>query len=132
MATKGAGNHYGNARGGRQGQITTHTGFAWAKGFNKKTLDIHVGEHAKQMGCMNANEYVSKVIHFANTVDRENCVSFIAKNDSTYKYNRKTNEFAIITKDGYVVTYYKPEKGYQYYLKEKKNKERKHGKRGKK
>ena len=33
MATKGASNHYGNARHGRQGHITTHTGFAWAKGF---------------------------------------------------------------------------------------------------
>ena len=38
MATKGASNRYGNARGGRQGRPTQHTGFAWAKAFNKSTL----------------------------------------------------------------------------------------------
>lgn len=76
------------------------------------------------MGCNNKNEYASKAVHFANTVDRKNCVSFIDKNNSTYKYNKKTNEFAIIKNNGIVITYYKPKDGYEYYLKEKKNKQR--------
>ena len=44
------------------------------------------------------------------------------KKGSTYKYNKKTNTLAIVTKDGYVVTYFKPAKGYNYYLSEKKGK----------
>lgn len=124
MSTKGAGNHYGNARGGRQGYITEHTGFAWAKDFNKHTLQAHFNDHGQQMACSNATEYSSKAVHFANAVDRKNCVSFIDKNGSTYKYNTRTNEFAIIKKDGIVITYYKPKDGYDYYLKQKKENSR--------
>lgn len=73
--------------------------------------------------------YIAHSVKFANTVDRKNCVSFIDERGSTYKYNKKTNEFAIITKKGVVVTYYKPEKGYKYYMDQKKMKGRKkHGK----
>ena len=31
MSTKGASNHYGNSRGGKQGKATNHIGYAWAK-----------------------------------------------------------------------------------------------------
>ena len=50
MSTKGASNHFGNAKHGRQGHITSHTGFAWAKGFNKSTLKTHVEKHGQQYG----------------------------------------------------------------------------------
>jgi hypothetical protein len=66
-----------------------------------------------------------RTVSFANTVDRKNCVSFIDKNGSTYKYNKTTNTLAIITKNGYVVTYFKPSAGYEYYKNEKKRKGRK-------
>ena len=124
MATKGASNHYGNSRGGSQGHMTSHTGFAWAKDFNKNTLAKHFRDHGKQMGADTKESYASHAVKFANTVDRENCVSFIDSKGSTYKYNKVTNEFAIITKKGYVVTYYKPEDGYDYYLSQKKEKKR--------
>lgn len=41
-----------------------------------------------------------------------------------YKYNTKTNTLAIITKDGYVITYFKPTAGYKYYKEEKRRKAR--------
>ena len=47
---------------------------------------------------------------------------FTDEKGSTHKYNKKTNEYAIITKDGYVVTYYKPTNGYKYYKDQKKMK----------
>lgn len=43
---------------------------------------------------------------------------------STHKYNKKI-EYAVITKDGYVVTYYKPTNGYKYYKDQKKMKGKK-------
>ena len=49
----------------------------------------------------------------------------IDKKGSTHKYNKKTNEYAVITKDGYVVTYYKPATGYKYYIDQKKKKGKK-------
>ena len=129
MATKGASNRYGNSRGSSPGHITEHTGFAWAKDFNKKTLLDHFERHGAQMSSDTTSSYAAHAIKFANTIDRKYCVSFIDERGSTYKYNKKTNEFAIITKKGVVVTYYKPEKGYKYYMYQKKMKGRnKHGK----
>lgn len=122
MSTKGASNHYGGARNGRQGKRTQHTGFAWAKDFNSRTLEDHFNRHGAQMGCTTKEAYAAHSVKFANTVDRKNCVSFVDKRGSTYKYNKKTNTLAIVTKDGYVVTYFKPAKGYDYYLSEKKGK----------
>lgn len=125
MATKGASYRYGNTRGSNgNGQASKHIGYAWAKEFNKSTLDYHFVKHGKTMGFESKNSYVSHAIKFANTVDRANNVSFLDNKNSTYKYNKKTNEFAIVTKNGYVVTYFKPKDGYQYYLKQKKEKKK--------
>lgn len=112
MSTKGASNRYGS----RSNKPTKHTGYAWAKGFNKKTLDYHYNQHGKEFGTK--EEYAAHAVAFANTIDRTNNVSFIAKNNSTYRYNLKTNEFAIIDSKGYVITYFKPKESYDYYKKQ--------------
>lgn len=116
MATKGASNRYGNSKGAKNGGIPTeHINYQWAKDFNKNTLNGHFDNHGKSMGFDSEESYKQHAIKFANTIDRKNCTSFVDKNGSTYKCNKKTNEFAIVTKDGYVVTYYKPSGGYEYY-----------------
>ena len=121
MSTKGASNRYGNNRGSRgQGMPSKHIKYAWARDFNKKTLKQHLSDHGKQFGFTTVEEYGSHAIKFANNVDRVNNKSFYDENFSTYKYNVKTNEFAIIDKKGYVITYFKPTDGYQYYLNQKK------------
>lgn len=125
MATKGASNHYGNSRGGIKGHKTNHTGFAWAKDFNKRTLKQHFEDHGAQMKASTKDAYIAHAIKFANTIDRKNNISFIDKRGSTYKYNKETNELCIVTKKGYVVTYYKPKEGYSYYLNQLKTKGRK-------
>lgn len=122
MSTKGASNHYGGSKNGRQGKPTQHTGFAWAKDFNSNTLSDHFNRHGDQMGCKTKESYAASAVKFANKVDRKNCVSFVDKRGSTYKYNKKTNTLVIVKKDGYVITYFKPAKGYDYYLSEKKGK----------
>lgn len=116
MSTKGASNRYGNSRGSNHGHPTAHIGYAWARAFNKATLDQHFYDHGKQMGCPTKESYEAHAVSFANTVDRKNCESFVAANGSTYKFNRKTEEFAIITKKGIVITYFKPKDGREYYL----------------
>jgi pyocin large subunit-like protein len=120
MSTKGASNRYGNSRGSKhKGQASEHINYPWAKDFNKKSLDTHFDDHAKSMGFDSKESYKQHAIKFANTVDRKNCESFVdGRTGATYKYNRVTNEFAIITKDGYVTTYYKPKGGYGYYKKQ--------------
>ena len=115
MATKGPSNRYGNARGGRQGHPTQHTGYAWAKGFNRSTLNDHFQRHGEQMGCPTKESYNANAVKFANNVDRKNNISFVAQNGTTYKFNKANGIFAIITKSGIVITYFKPKDGYAYY-----------------
>lgn len=115
MSTKGVSNQYGNAKGARRGHPTRHTGFAWARGFNRNTLASHFAKHGKEMGLKNKYSYAAHAISFANRVNRKDCISFIDKRGSTYKYNVKTNELAIITKKGIVVSYFKPKEGKAYY-----------------
>ena len=74
MATKGASNRYGNARGGHQVHKTKRIGFAWAKDFNKKTLLEHFEKHGSQMSSDTVSSYAAHAVKFANTIDRENCV----------------------------------------------------------
>ena len=125
MATKGPSNRYGETRGGRQMHDTGSISYPWAKGFNRASLGRHYDDHA--VGIKTKESYVASAVKFANTVDKKNCVSFVdSETGSTYKYNKATNEFAIITKSGYIVTYYKPKGGYNYY----KSQKTKHGKKG--
>lgn len=124
MSTKGASNHFGNARHGRQGHITSHTGFAWAKGFNKVSLARHVEEHMKSLGLTSATDYVAHAVAFANHVDRINNTSYVRKNGQTVKYNLKTNELVIVDKRGYITTYYKPKDGKQYYYNDRRRRKK--------
>ena len=119
MSTKGASNRYGNARGGKQGHETENTGYAWAKNFNKATLQRHYEDHGEQVGANSPESYRAKAVHFANLVDRKNCITMKASNGTTYKYNRVTHEFAMITKKGIVITYFKPKDGMKYFKKQK-------------
>lgn len=116
MSTKGASNHYGNARGGRQGHITSHIGFAWARGFFRTTLQDHATRHGQIYG---VDGYAAKAVTFANRVDRVNHLSYVRNDGTTVKYSKKTNEFAVIDKNGFVRTYFKPENGIEKYLKDK-------------
>ena len=117
MASKGASNHFGNARGSNKGHATEHIGYAWAKDFNKKTLKKHFNDHGKEMGYIDINSYKAAAIHFANYIDRENCVSVVDKKGTTFKFNKVTNEFAMIDKKGCVITYYLLDGGYERFLK---------------
>jgi len=59
------------------------------------------------MGFSSKESYKQHAIKFANAVDKTKNITFIdPKTMATYKFNKTTNEFAIITKKGYVVTYY--------------------------
>ena len=116
MSTKGASNHYGNAKHGKQGHRTVHTGFSWAKGFNKSTQKVHADKHGQAYG---EQGYVAHSISFANRVDRENHISYVRKDGTTVKYSKKTNEFVVVDKKGIVQTYYKPKDGIKEYYKDR-------------
>ena len=121
MATKGQSYQYGNSRG----TPTKHINYKYAKDFNSKSVSRHFSEHGKEFGAKNKWDYVTKAVKFANSIDRKKNVSIIDENGSTYKYQAQTNQFAIIDKNGIIITYFKPKDGKNYYDNQKKSKERK-------
>jgi len=116
MATKGPSNQYGNTRGANhRGEATTEINYAWARDFSSNALTSHFNDHAKEMDCKTKEEYASKAVHFANSIDRVNYRSVVDKGGSTYKWNLKTGETVIVTKYGYVVSYsHMVKKGFHY------------------
>ena len=75
---------------------------------NEYSEIYHFNEHGEEMGYENDIEGYSKAAkNFANN-NKQGIKSFRARNGSTYKYDPKTNEFGIISKDGKIVTYFEP------------------------
>lgn len=106
MATKGASNRYGTPRG-KNGPSNPHgVNYEWAKDFNKNSLGSHFEKHGKEFGLSSEESYKQHAIKFANTVDKKNCKAYVDKNGTTYKFNKKTNELAIISKDGHIISYH--------------------------
>lgn len=118
MATKGASNRYGGDKYAflNNGDRKNVASYQWAKDFNNKSLERHSSDHGQDF--QDIESYRLHAVAFANLVSSE-CETFVGNNNSTYKYRESTNEFAIITKDGYVVTYFNPSEGREYFLKEK-------------
>lgn len=111
MSSKGPSNRFGN-----KGKATSRVSFQWAKAFNKKTLTKHFQKHGSDFPSMTKEEYEARAIKFANTINKSDCVSFVDKKGSTHKLNRITGEYCITSKDGYVITYFKPDKPNEYLL----------------
>ncbi len=115
MATKGPSMRYGNTRGAHhRGDVSDHIGYQWAKDFNRGRLEYHFLRHGEEFGAANMADYASKAVHFANAVDRQNYKSIIAYRGTTYKYDPRDGRLAIITKDGYVVSYYRVKDKFTY------------------
>ncbi len=106
MATKGASNRYGGSKARFSNTNTNGVTYQWAKIFNKNTLKNHFERHKKKFNFDSIKSYEQHAIRFANFVDYNNVDIYVDKNLTTYKFNNKTNGLAIISKKGYIITYY--------------------------
>ncbi len=120
MADKGPSNAYGNS----EGKPTEHINYPYAKDFNANSTSKHDEKHLSNLGVASVNEMKANAVYFANKVDKVNNISFIDKKGTTYKYSKETNELALVTQDGYVISYFKPKKGEKYYKNQEKKKKR--------
>jgi len=83
------------------------------------TVKQHFSKYDNESGARSPEEFAAKAVHFANTVDRQNCKSVIDYNRTTYKYDCRNGVVVIVTQDGYVISYhhsggkftYSPKKG---------------------
>lgn len=80
----------------------------------------HFKKHAKEFGDRSQAELASKAVHFANEIDRINYRSVIDKWGTTYKYDPRDGRLVIVSKEGYVVTYYTVKKEFHLRRQERK------------
>ncbi|MCR5108554.1 MAG: zinc-ribbon domain containing protein [Lachnospiraceae bacterium] len=80
---------------------------------NYARLNEHYEKHGEEMGFESAKEYeaaADKVIHDPKSLHK------IEKEDGDYVfYLESTNEFVILSPDGYIRTYFNPNSGIDYY-----------------
>lgn len=89
---------------------TIHINFKYAKYFNLRNAIKHLKRHHTLLGLKKTEikKYVRNAFDFANLIDPENHLSFVDSRGYTTKYSRKTGEVVIISKEGNIVTYFKP------------------------
>ena len=80
---------------------------------SKKLLDQHYDKHGKEMGFKSAADYEKAASDVVNNPD---ALNKIEKEDGDYVYYvEDTNEFVIVSTDGYLRTYFLPSAGKKYY-----------------
>lgn len=80
---------------------------------NKKLLNGHYEKHGKDMGFSSAEEYeaaAAKVVTAPDVLHKTESED----GDDVY-YIESTNEFVVVSKDGYIRTYFLPDAGKRYY-----------------
>lgn len=83
---------------------------------NEAALENHYEKHGIEMGYSSAIEYEEAA---SNVVNNPNALHKNEKedNDDVY-YLEETNEFVIVSTDGYIRTYFYPDSGIDYYNKQ--------------
>ena len=80
---------------------------------NEKLLNEHFEKHGKEMGFSSAKEYETAA---KKVVNNPNALHKIEKEDGDdVYYLEDTNEFVIVSTDGYIRTYFYPSGGIDYY-----------------
>lgn len=82
-----------------------------------KLLDAHYEKHVikqKEFGDISKDEYLAGAQALITGKEADILSKKEADGDLLF-YREKTNEFAVLSKDGYIRTYFKPERGISYY-----------------
>ncbi len=83
---------------------------------SKKLLNQHYEKHGIEMGFSNAKEYEKAA---SAVINNPNALHKIEKEDGDdVFYVEATNEFAVLSTDGYIRTYFKPDSGKKYFDKQ--------------
>lgn len=80
---------------------------------NEEYLTEHYDKHGIEMGFESAKDYEKAA---SDVVNNEQALHKLeAEDGDDIYYLEETNEFVIVSKDGYIRTYFKPDRGKRYY-----------------
>ena len=87
----------------------------YAEYWTSEEAEVIHFKHAKGFGFNKIIDYTLAAKNFANS-DDEDCFIFVGKFNATYKFNPKTGEFIVVSREGKIVTYYRS--SLRYFLSE--------------
>ena len=80
---------------------------------NKDLLESHYEKHGKEMGFSSSKEYEMSASDAVNNPESLHKTEKEDGDDVYYKEN--TNEFVVVSTDGYIRTYFNPDSGKKYF-----------------
>jgi pyocin large subunit-like protein len=106
--------------GGRGGDAGCAGGL-YNHGFSEESLNEHHAKHGRTFGNISKVEYDEMARQFRDSLPSIDIEEFVAPNGSIYKYNKRTNEFMVHLESGEIITYFKPNNSYRYWMTQRKN-----------
>jgi hypothetical protein len=83
---------------------------------NETKYAKHYSDHGSDFGKVTKQEYLQGARNLLNSKNGGNIQGFTSKDGWLFKYNTKTNEFAVGSPQGTISTYFKPNKGMEYWI----------------
>jgi len=83
---------------------------------SEELLREHAGAHAAEFGLQTAAEYLGAARQFILSSGERGTVSFARANGDRVIYRLATNEFAVVTRQNIIRTYFAPRQGAEYYV----------------
>ncbi|WP_302317533.1 hypothetical protein [Holdemanella biformis] len=80
---------------------------------NRDLLESHYEKHGKEMGFSSSKEYEMSASDVVNNPESLHKTEKEDGDDVYYKEN--TNEFVVVSTDGYIRTYFNPDSGKKYF-----------------
>lgn len=81
-------------------------------------MQKHYDKHIDKYGNISISEYIALANELVNAKDTDDIERIIRSDESTAIYRFSTNDFLVITKDGYIRTFFKPDDGEAYWREE--------------
>lgn len=74
-------------------------------------MQKHYDKHIDKYGNISISEYIALANELVNAKDTDDIERIVRSDESTAIYRFSTNDFLVITKDGYIRTFFKPDEG---------------------
>lgn len=82
---------------------------------DSKKLNTHYAKHKDKFGDISVEEYLDMANQLFRATVSEDVEEIIRSDGSVSRYRFSTNEFLVVTKDGAIRTYFKPDTGEEYW-----------------
>ena len=83
-----------------------------------ENMQKHYDKHIDKYGNISISEYIALANELVNAKDTDDIERIVRSDESTAIYRFSTNDFLVITKDGYIRTFFKPDDGEAYWREE--------------